>query len=141
MDILANWQPVLVAVAMMLLDMGTGFAGAVKAHAVDSSKMRDGLWHKAGFCALIVVAAAYEVSVVWIDFELADLGVAVPDIPAVGIICAYIVATELVSILENLTEINPVIGELPFVGRLATHEKRPDLTVEVEDDETLPKGV
>lgn len=138
--ICSEWQPVVIAAAMMLLDICTGFAGAVKTHTVDSGAMRDGLWHKAGFCCLMVVAAVYEVAVVWIDFELASAGVAIPDIPAVGIICAYIVATELVSILENLTELNPAIGGLPFVGRIATHDKRPDLTVEIEDEDAMPKG-
>lgn len=131
-----DWHPVAVAAVMMLLDIATGFAGAAKSGTIDSGKMRDGIWHKAGFCCLIVLAAVYEVAVVWIDFETAQagIGVAIPDLPAVGVMCAYIVLTELVSVLENLCALNPDIAGLPFMGRLGKHDPAaPDLTVGVED--------
>lgn len=133
------WQPVLVAVVMMLLDIASGFAGAVKRKEIASGKMRDGLWHKAGFCLLIVLAYIYEVAVVWIDFEAAQVGFGftMPEIPAVGIMCAYIVLTELISVLENLCVLNPDIAKLPFMGRLGKHDPAaPDLTVEIEGEAT-----
>ncbi|MEY8460963.1 phage holin family protein [Eggerthellaceae bacterium 24-137] len=135
-----DWHPVAVAAAMMIIDIATGFAGAAKRGVIDSSAMRDGLWHKAGFCGLLVLAAVYEVAVVWIDFEAAraGFGVSVPDIPAVGIMCAYIVLTELVSVMENLCVLNPSIAKLPFVGRLGKHDPAaPDVTVGIEDMEDM----
>ncbi|MEC4272478.1 phage holin family protein [Adlercreutzia sp. R25] len=135
-EIYIDWHPLAVAAVMMLLDIATGFAGAAKNGVIDSGKMRDGIWHKAGFCCLLVLAAVYEVAVVWIDFEAAQagFGVAVPDIPAVGIMCAYIVLTELVSVLENLCVLNPDIANFPFVGRLGKHNPAaPDVTVGIED--------
>lgn len=131
-----DWHPVAVAAAMMLIDIATGFAGAAKRGVIDSGALREGLWHKAGFCGLLVLAAVYEVAVVWIDFEAARAGFAIsmPEIPAVGIMCAYIVLTEVVSVMENLCVLNPDIADLPFVGRLGVHNQAaPDVTVGMDD--------
>lgn len=137
-----DWHPIAVAAVMIAMDMLTGFAGAAKDHAIESGKMRAGLWHKAGFFGLIALAAVWEVGSVWLNAETAGGGVSVPEIPAVGAVCTFVVATEVVSILENLCVLNPDIASLPVVKRLKPHDpERPDLTVEVEDDETLPKGV
>ena len=54
-----DWHPVAVAAAMMLIDIATGFAGAAKRGVIDSGALREGLWHKAGFCGLLVLAAVY----------------------------------------------------------------------------------
>jgi len=51
-----EWQPVAIAAVMMVLDVLTGFAGAAKSKAVESGKMREGLWHKAGFFGLVALA-------------------------------------------------------------------------------------
>ncbi|MCI8468763.1 MAG: phage holin family protein [Eggerthellaceae bacterium] len=131
-----SWQPIVLAVVMMLLDIISGFAGAAKMKEIASGKMREGLWHKAGFCGLILVAAVYEVGAVWLDFEVQQLGlgVAVPDLPAVGVVCLYVVATELVSICENLIVLNPGIANAPFLRKLKPHDPdAADLTVEVDD--------
>lgn len=138
-----DWHPVAVAAAMMLIDIATGFAGAAKRGVIDSGALREGLWHKAGFCGLLVLAAVYEVAVVWIDFEAARAGFAIsmPEIPAVGIMCAYIVLTEIVSVMENLCVLNPDIADLPFVGRLGVHDPAaPDVTVGVEDMDECAEG-
>lgn len=132
-----DWHPVVAAVVLMLFDIATGFIGAVKAGEVTSSKMRNGLWHKAGFCLLIILAWFYEVAAAWIDFEVASVGlnVAVPDLPAVGVICVYIILTEVVSIVENISELNPKIAELPVIDRLKIHDPdSADLSVEVVGD-------
>ena len=74
-------------------------------------------------------------AVVWNDIEAARAGFAIsmPEIPAVGIMCAYIVLTEVVSVMENLCVLNPDIADLPFVGRLGVHNpEAPDVTVGVE---------
>lgn len=134
-----DWHPIAVAAAMMLLDIATGFSGAAKNKKINSGAMRQGLWHKAGFFLMIAFAAVWEIGTVWLNVEVADIGIVMPDIPAVGAVCAFIVATEAVSILENLCELNPDIAQLPVIKNLAPHEpKKQDLTIEIEDDE--PKG-
>lgn len=136
-----DWHPIAVAAVMIAMDMLTGFAGAAKDHAIESGKMRAGLWHKAGFFGLIALAAVWEVGSVWLNAETAGAGVSVPQIPAVGAVCTFVVATEVVSILENLCVLNPDIASLPVVKRLKPHDpERPGIAVEVEEDETMPKG-
>lgn len=101
-------QLLIVTFAAMLLDVLTGFAGAVKAGDVRSSKMRDGLWHKAGFVGLIAMAYLLEYGA-----SLTDLGIAVP---AVSAVCVFVIVTEAASILENLCALNPAIRDSPIGG-------------------------
>lgn len=90
----------------MLLDVITGVAGAVKNNELASGKMREGLWHKAGFAGLIAAAYLFEFAAAH-----ADLGIS---IPATGAVCVWVVVTEAVSILENLCDINPQIANSPL---------------------------
>lgn len=134
LGIVWQWQPMLIAVIMMALDMIFGFAGACKNNDIRSDKMREGLWHKAGFCGLIILAFIYEVGSTWINFEagVADLGVTMPILPAVTAICLFVVATEIVSILENLCELNPKIAKLPVFDAFKPHDSdSADVTVDV----------
>ncbi len=116
-----DWHPIAVAAVMMAIDVLTGFAGAAKDKAIQSGKMREGLWRKAGFFGLIALAAVWEVGSVWLNVETSQIGVTVPELPAVGAVCAFVVATELVSILENLCVLNPDIASLPVVKHLQPH--------------------
>lgn len=135
-----DWHPVAIAAVMMLLDVVTGFSGAVKDKAVESGKMREGLWHKAGFFGLIGLAAIWEVGSVWLNAEVAGAGVSVPDIPAVGAVCTFIVATEVVSILENLCALNPDIASLPVIKHLRPHDpERPEIGFTPEEGDDILK--
>lgn len=132
-SLFVEWQPIAVAVVMMALDILTGFAAATKNGTVESGKMREGLWHKAGFIGLILLAYIWEVGSVWINTETMAMGVSIPELPAVGVICGFIVAIEIVSILENLASLNPEIASLPVVKQLKTHDPdRAEITVELE---------
>lgn len=135
--------PVLFAVLFMLGDIGSGFAAAVKEKVVASGKMREGLWHKGGFCILIIAAAIYEAAVVFVDVESAALGIDVflPDFPAVAAVCIYVMVTELVSICENAKVLNPGISKAPFLRSLAQHDPASDdLTVEIDDADLASAG-
>lgn len=138
------WEPMVVAFIMMALDMIFGFAGAAKNRCIKSEKMRQGLWHKAGFCGIIVLAFAYEIAAQMMNFEAAkaDIGIAMPEVPAVTAICCFIVATELISIFENLCELNPAIANIPVLNTLVPHHAdSADLTVAVEKtDEYKQEG-
>ena len=100
--------PIVFALIAMALDLVTGFAGAVKRHEVDSTKMRDGLWHKLGFVAAIVVGIVMEECLANVDF---GAGVQV-QVPTTAVICAFIILTELVSIAENLASISPELASV-----------------------------
>lgn len=92
---------------LIVMDYLTGLAKSVVNKDIDSTKMRDGLWHKAAYVAVIVLAEIIEHGQ-----EAVDLGFAVPLIvPA----CVYIVLTETASILENLSQINPELADSPVM--------------------------
>lgn len=93
--------------ALIVMDYLTGLAKAVVQKDIDSTKMRDGLWHKAAYVAVIALAEVIEHGQ-----EVVDLGFTVPLIvPA----CVYIVLTETASILENLGQINPELANSPIL--------------------------
>lgn len=131
------WHPIAIATVMMVLDIISGLAGAAKESVIQSGKMREGLWHKAGYFGLIALAAVYEVATVYINFEVAELGIGMtaPEIPAVTAVCAFVVLTEVVSIVENLCVLNPDIAKLPVIKTLAHRDPAtPDVTVGVIDE-------
>lgn len=99
-------EVIAVAFVMMALDILSGFIGAVKNGDVQSGKMRDGLFHKAGFAGVIVLAAVLEYVAAYVN-----LGV---DIPAIAAVCVWIIVTEAASIGENLCILNPEISRSPF---------------------------
>lgn len=92
---------------LIVMDYLTGLAKSVVNKDIDSTKMRDGLWHKAAYVAVIVLAEIIEHGQ-----EAVDLGFAVPLIAPT---CVYIVLTETASILENLSQINPELADSPVM--------------------------
>lgn len=106
--------PLVIMCAFVLLDIITGFVGAVVQKDVDSSKMRDGLLHKSAFFFVFALAVALETSAQWME-----LGI---DIPAVASVTAYIVVTEIVSILENVTIINPALKGSALLDMFGKHK-------------------
>lgn len=92
---------------LIVMDYLTGLAKSVVNKDIDSTKMRDGLWHKAAYVAVIVLAEIIEHGQ-----EAVDLGFAVPLIVPT---CVYIVLTETASILENLSQISPELADSPVM--------------------------
>ena len=92
---------------LIVMDYLTGLAKSVVNKDIDSTKMRDGLWHKAAYVAVIVLAEIIEHGQ-----EAVALGFAVPLIVPT---CVYIVLTETASILENLSQINPELADSPVM--------------------------
>lgn len=110
----ATQAALILAFALMVLDVASGIAKAAHAGSMDSKVMREGLWHKAGFVGLILVSIAAE-------YALALLptpdGITIPDAPLALLACAYIVLTEIVSVFENICQLNPAIAASPL-GKL-----------------------
>lgn len=109
MDYIIQFDLVIITIVAMILDIITGFASALKNADLSSSKMRQGLWHKAGFCGLLILAYMVQFAMAHMELGL--------DFPAVDAVCVWIVVTEIVSIIENLCIINPAIMDSP-VGKL-----------------------
>ncbi len=89
------------ALVFILLDVVFGLAKAAKAGNLSSSKMRDGLWHKAAFVGVVALAVVIEVGSAHLDMGF--------DVPLVIPACVYIVLNEVMSIVESLAELNPEI--------------------------------
>ena len=101
-----DFNILIITAVMIVLDIVFGFAGAVRCKDVQSSKLRDGLWHKAGFVGLIVLAYVIQYAAAY-----ADLGFEVPSVMAV---CVYVIVTEMVSVIENLCVLNPNLVNSPL---------------------------
>lgn len=93
---------ILLALVFNGLDLITGIVGAIRdGEQIRSSKLRDGLFKKVGFvfCYALGVLINYAENLMTLPFRV-DL---------VPVICTYAVITEVVSIIENISKINPDI--------------------------------
>lgn len=91
---------ILVALVFNGLDLVTGIVGAIRCgEQIKSTKLRDGLFKKVGFifCYTLCIAINYAESYLTLPFGV-DL---------VPVICTYTIITEVVSIVENISKINP----------------------------------
>ena len=122
-----QWQLIVACCLFMLLDIITGFTGAVVNKCVDSKKMKAGLWHKCGFLFAIMFGILCE----WAS-SFIDLGFTLPIQPAVSL---FIICIEVVSILENLCKISPELGSLKFLQIFASSKVSEMTETEVSEDE------
>lgn len=93
---------ILVALVFNGLDLITGIVGAIRdGEQIKSSKLRDGLFKKVGFifCYALGIVINYAETFLTLPFGI-DL---------VPVICTYAIVTEVVSIIENISKINPDI--------------------------------
>lgn len=102
-----NWALIVIACVFMMLDLITGFCAAVKNHEVQSTKMKQGLWHKCGFLLAIVFGIMCEYAMSYVD-----LGFTMPIQVAV---CTFIIIIEVMSILENLGKLSPELAGSAFL--------------------------
>lgn len=103
-----------IACAFMVMDILTGFIGAVINGNVSSAKMRVGLCHKILLCCLIAVAVMIELA----GTHIAGLGFSGV---SVTVVCAYIIIMEVASILENVCAAYPELRDTPLM-RIFDHD-------------------
>lgn len=113
-----NWALIVIACIFMVLDLVTGFVGAVVNHEVQSNKMKAGLFHKCGFMLAIVFGVVCEYAMSYVD-----LGFTVPIQMAV---CTFIICIEIMSILENLGKISPELAGSRFLKIFKSDKISPD---------------
>lgn len=90
---------VIVAITFNALDLVTGMIAAIRSREIQSSKLRDGLFKKAAFILCYFLA--------WLVDEYGHtVGFSI-GVPVLPVLVLYVVTTELVSIIENITKINP----------------------------------
>ena len=100
-----GWKGVMLIawVAVMALDYLTGTLAACKAGDWSSATAREGLWHKGGMIAVVLVAAIAD----WVMVLAAEhipIGIQWPRI-IMPMVLAWYIITELGSILENAVKL------------------------------------
>ena len=105
------------AVSCMGLDILTGYVGAVVNHCVSSTKMREGLGHKALLLCVELLAFVIEAVCQHVESMGALSGVTVVGISVV------IIAMEVTSIWENVVAASPELSDSPL-GRIFDNAKR-----------------
>lgn len=107
--------PVAAVLIFIALDILTGWAKAFATSTLSSKVMRQGLLHKFTYVLIVVVCIAVEVLQKHYQFW--------PDFPTTAAFCGYICITEVISIFENLAEVNPEIRAWPLVSAIVNHDK------------------
>lgn len=97
-----DWHIAAIVTAFVVMDLVSGMMQAIANKALDSSKMRAGLWHKCGFIMAVILAALVE----W-SMQFIDLGFTLPLFVPV---CVFIILTEIVSIFENVCKLSPELA-------------------------------
>ena len=106
-----GWKGVMLIawVACMALDYLSGTMAACKAHEWSSTTAREGLWHKGGMIAVVIVAALAD----WIMVLIAayiPIGIQWPGI-ILPLVLAWYIITELGSILENAVKMGAKVPD------------------------------
>lgn len=95
------YTPIIVALSFNGLDLLTGIISAIRLKDLKSSRLRDGLFKKVAFILCYFLA--------WLMDNYGNtVGFKLP-VDILPVIILYVCTTELVSILENITKINPDI--------------------------------
>lgn len=104
------------ALAFMVIDVFTGVLKAVKNKELNSTKAREGIYKKASFILFIAFGYLADYAMDYVNMGL--------NLPAAATICALIIVTEAISVLENLGQINPDLVKLvaPFLSALNKKE-------------------
>lgn len=105
-----EYNIILFTFAFIILDFATGYVKGLMLKNLSSSIMREGLFHKFGYVLIIILSILIEAGKNYINSEL--------PLPLIGSVCSYIILTETVSILENVKQINPQLGNLPIFAQL-----------------------
>lgn len=120
-----NAVPFLVMLCFIALDIIFGLFKAFATHSFDSTKMRQGLWHKCALIGVGILAYLVEIVTQFMDFTACGL----PQdfsIPTVMAVTGYVVIMELGSILESLVVMNPELAGgriLSQFDKLVKHEE------------------
>lgn len=112
----------LVVGIFIAFDIITGIGDALYRGDINSTKLRQGFYHKASEIVAVLGAYLLEMGLKYID-----LGI---DLHLFKIVSVYICTMELVSIIENLCDINPNLAKLfkPYLEKLKGDKDRNDKT-------------
>ena len=104
----------------IIFDIATGIIKALYKEGLNSTYLRKGLFHKLSEVIAVAGSGLLEYAIQYVN-----LGV---DIPVLGVVSVYICGMELVSIIENLCEVNPSLAKLfkPYLEKLKKSDEQED---------------
>ena len=106
-----------VVLSFIGFDILTGFLKAFYKEGINSTVLRKGLFHKLSEIVAVAGAALFEYGSTYVNLNI--------DIPLVACVSTYICIMETISILENLSEVNPGLGKLfkPYLEKMKDKEE------------------
>lgn len=108
---------IFIIIAMgIFLDIVTGITQAFYHKTLDSKILRNGMFHKLSYVFAIVLALFLEYACQYLDLGF-EPTIFIP-------LAVYITITEMVSILENITRLNPELAESPIFNLLSSNKNR-----------------
>lgn len=104
----------LIVAIFIILDIVTGFLKAAYKKEINSTILREGLFHKLSEVFAIVVSVAMEYAAQYLDIGA--------NLPIADVVMGYITLTEIISIIENLCYINPTLAKIfkPYLDKFKT---------------------
>ena len=129
---MAVLYPIFVALIFNGFDLLTGVLGAVKNHEIQSSKLRDGVFKKVGFIICYILALL-------IDVYGTDMGINL-GVKILPISIAYVIFTECVSIIENISIINPDLLPAKLLELFHLTNKKEDSHSDEEKNDAEPNA-
>ena len=102
----------IIVCAFIIFDVVTGIIKALYEGGIESTKLRKGLYHKLSEIVTVIGCGLLEYGMGYID-----LGI---DIPFLKPVSVYICLMELISIIENICEVNEPLRKLftPYLYKL-----------------------
>lgn len=106
-----------VVLSFIGFDILTGFMKAFYKEGINSTVLRKGLFHKLSEIVAVAGAGLFEYGSAYINLNI--------DVPLVGAVSTYICIMELISILENISAVNPTLGRLfkPYLEKMKDKEE------------------
>lgn len=101
----------------IVADYLSGVIKAIKNKELDSTKMRIGLWHKAGFIGAMALGYGCQLAV---NYDLLPTAFNA----VFGGVCGYVIITEAISIFENLCALSPELSDSPLAALLKLKEDK-----------------
>jgi len=103
---------IIIVLLFILFDILTGLIKAIYKEGLNSTYLRQGLFHKLSEILALIGSYGIEFAIQYIE-----LGI---DIPVLKCVSGYIALMELISIIENLCEINPRLSKLfsPYLEKM-----------------------
>lgn len=92
----------IIVCVFILFDIGSGILKALHIGDINSTKLRKGLYHKIAELMILFGAGFLEYSLHYFGYG--------NDIPILKGVATYICATELVSVIENISMVSPTLG-------------------------------